>query len=161
MQIVHDTPEQLVLRHRPVLLSAVLLLTTLYVAYAGLGNAAHGNTADALICLVAVLGLAGPGFWFAVERVDVIFDAARNRCTIHKRRMSGSHSEEHRLGSITRAMVQTLRGSSGDEGSHRVALVIGAEKLENRHGLTRSYASGQQAAQAVKRINDWLSTHRT
>ncbi len=161
MRIVYDTPDQLVLRHRPLLFSSALVLATLFLTYAGLDNAAHGNTGDALMCFAVVVGLLGPGLWYAIERVDVIFDATRKRCTIQKRRMSGNHSEEHALTSITRAMVQTHKGSSGDGDTHRVALVIGADKLENRHGLTRSFASGRQAAQAVERINSWLSVHRS
>ena len=161
MRIVCNTPEKLVLRHRPVLLSAGLLAGTLYLAYAGIDNAVNGETVNAFVCLLATLCMMGPGLWYSVERVDVVFDAIGHRCRIYKRRMSGNQSEEHDLADITRAMVQTYKGTDGGGDTHRVALVIGPEKLENRHGLTRSYWSGAEAARTVSRVNEWLAARRT
>lgn len=161
MKVVFDTPERLVLQYRPVLLSMALLAATLVMVYAALHNAAEGEPGTAVLCLVATLVLLGPALWFAVERVDVIFDAAKGRCTIRKRRMSGHQAEDHKLDTILRAMIQTYKSSDSDGADmHRVALVIGAESLENRHGLTRSYRSGTQAARTVERVNAWLDAHR-
>lgn len=160
MKILIDTPEKLVLGHRPVAWSLALVAGTLLLVYAGMDTLAQGETFKAALCFISAVGLMGPALWFFVERVEVVLDGRQKRCTIRRRRMSGDRTEQHSLASITRAMVQTHKGSDEHADTHRVALVIGADTLANRHGLTRSYASGPQAANTVTRINDWLRAHR-
>ncbi|WP_299778808.1 hypothetical protein [uncultured Roseobacter sp.] len=161
MRILTDTPDRLVIEHRPLLLALALVALTLLLLYAAMASYAEGDTGKALFVLAVTLLLMGPSFWFAVERVQVIFDRRARTYTLRKRRLAGDQFETHPLDTVTRAMVQTHKGNHEDPDCHRVALVLGADRLENRHGLTHSYRSGQQARQVVGRINAWLDSARS
>ena len=161
MKIMTDTPERLVLEHRPLLLALLLVMLTLMLIYATMAAYAEGDTGKAFFTLAVTVVLMVPSFWFGIERVQVIFDRREKTCTVRKRRLSGDLFETHPLDTVTRAMLQTHKGNRDDPDSHRVALVLGADRLENRHGLTHSYRSGPRAQKVVQRINAWLDSARS
>jgi hypothetical protein len=159
--MTHQSPERLVLLHRPVLLCAVLCAGTLALLAVGMWNMAQGDWAKAALALLSALGVAGPAIWFAAERVDVVFDANKDRVTISTRRLSGAQHETHPLQRVQRAMVQTHIGQSDSARAHRVALVMDPGKAEDRLPLTMGYASGRGATDLVDRINGWLDSARS
>lgn len=161
MKILTDTPDRLVIEHRPILLAAALVAMTLLLLYASMAAFAEGDPGKAVFVLVVTALLMVPSFWFAVERVQVTFDRTAQTLTLRKRRLNGERFETHPLGDVTRAMLQTRKGDHDTADCHRVALVLGADRLENRHGLTRSYRSGPQAEKVVQRINAWLDSGPT
>ncbi|WP_299673770.1 hypothetical protein [uncultured Roseobacter sp.] len=158
MKILIDTPDLLVLEHRPILLGLSLTALTLILVFAALSNYADGYAARGHFVLFLTAALMGPAFWFAIERVQVTFDRSVGTVTWRARRFSGERVTTHALGEVTRAMLQTRKGNHDTADSHRVALVLGTERLENRHGLTRSYRSGPHAEKVVQRINAWLDS---
>jgi hypothetical protein len=159
--MTHQSPERLVLLHRPVLLCAVLCAGALYLLAVAMWNMAQGDWAKAALALVSALGVAGPAIWFAAERVDVVFDANKDRVTISTRRLSGAQHETHPLQRVQRAMAQTHIGQSDSARAHRVALVMDSGNAEDRLPLTTGYASGRGATDLVDRINGWLDTTRS
>ena len=156
MRLLRQTPQELVLLHRPVVLCAVLVLMTLALAAATFWNVAQAEWLKAGLGALCTFGLMAPAIWFATERVDVRFDATRDEERISTRRLSGSSVEAHALGQVKRAMVQTLKGPSDTSGAHRVALELEPGGADNRLALTTGYASGRGAEELVTRINSWL-----
>jgi hypothetical protein len=120
-----------------------------------------GNTGKALLSLLLALAVLGPSLWFGMERVQVTFDATAAGCRIEVLRLSGPTEEWLPLAEIDRAMLQTHKGQSDTRDAHRVALVLGENRIENRRPLTTGYSSGPAAARAVDRINGWLEAHRS
>ena len=160
VKIVTDTPDRLVLEYRPWMLSLGLAGLCVFMMWVALDAWNSGDKGTAGLVLVIIAGLLGPALWFATERVQVVFDRREGHCILRRKRLTGCHTESHPLARITRAMVQTHKGGQDDPDSHRVALVIGPDSLENRHGLTRSYRSGNGADETVSRVNAWLDSVR-
>ncbi|WP_298974758.1 hypothetical protein [uncultured Roseobacter sp.] len=160
MKILIDTPDRLVIESRPILLSLALVAMILVLLYAAFSAYSAEEIGKAFFILVITIVLMGPSLWFAVERVQVVFDRRAQTCSLHKRRMSGDERQTHPLSDVTRAMIQTRKGDHDNADTHRIALVLGADRLEKRHGLTQSYRSGPQAEKVVQRINAWLDSAR-
>jgi hypothetical protein len=160
MIISTDTPALLTVTHRPVALIAALVAAAGLLTFLAGYNLYQGNTGKALLTLLLTLGVLGPCLWFGMERVQVSFDAAAGTCAIEVRRLTGTTSQTLPLADIDRAMLQTHKGQSDTRDAHRVALVLGENRAENRRPLTTGYSTGPAAARAVDRINDWLTAHR-
>ena len=160
MIISSDTPTRLTLIHRPVALLAALMAAAALLVFLAGYNLHLGNSGRALLILLLILALLGPCLWFGMERVQVSFDATAGTCTIDIRRLTGSTIETLPLADIAKAMVQTHKGQSDSNDAHRVALVLGENRTENRRPLTTGYSTGPGAARAVDRINDWLKAQR-
>jgi hypothetical protein len=160
MKIVRQTPERMVLLHRPLLLCGVLAAGALLLMGVGLWNLATDEWFKGAVALLATAALTVPALWFAAESVDVVLDADAGTCTIDTRRLSGPLHETINLSGIERAMVQTHKGPGDTSGAHRVALVLSPGRLEDRRALTPGYAGGRGAADVVARINAWLEEHR-
>ena len=161
MRMTHQSPERLVLIHRPLLLFTALGTGTLALLALAAWNIAQGDGTKAALAFLCAAGLVGPAIWFAAERVDVVFDAQKDRVTISTRRLSGAQHETHPLQRVQRAMVQTHIGQSDSARAQRVALVMDPGKAEDRLPLTTGYASGRGATDLVDRINGWLDTARS
>ncbi|MCV3271787.1 hypothetical protein [Roseobacter sinensis] len=160
MKVLIDTPDRLVLEHRPILFGLGLVALTLLLVYAAMIHYAEGRAATGHFVFFITAALMGPAFWFAVERVQVTFDRHAGTVTWRVRRLSGDRVETYSLDQVTRAMLQTRKGDHDSSDTHRVALVLGADRWENRQGLTRSYRSGPQAERIVGQINRWLDSAR-
>lgn len=158
--MVSQSPQRLVLLHRPVMLCAALGLGVLLLVFATFWNISQGDWVKAGTAFVCTLALMAPALWFAAERVDVAFDAPSAQVTIHTRRLSGSQQETYPLPQVQKAMVQTHKGPSDTAGSHRVALVLEPGGVDNRLPLTTGYAGGRGAGELVARINTWLEAQR-
>ena len=160
MRLLRQSPQELVLLHRPVVLCAALVALTLALLAVTLWNLWAGEWVKAGVGLLSTAALAAPALWFAAERVDVRFDAVSGQCTISTRRLNGSLQEVYTLDQIDRAMVETHKGPSDTAGAHRVALVLSPGRTEDRRPLTKGYASGRWAKDLTERINRWLADHR-
>ncbi|MGD9295582.1 MAG: hypothetical protein PVI41_11920, partial [Roseobacter sp.] len=112
MIVTRDTPEQLVLTHRPLALVAALMAAAGLLLWLAGYNFYLGNTGKALLSLLLALAVLGPSLWFGMERVQVTFDATAAGCRIEVLRLSGPTEEWLPLAEIDRAMLQTHKGQS-------------------------------------------------
>lgn len=160
MRMIRQSPEQLVLLHRPLLLCGILSGGAVLVLVVALWALAGGGWIKALVGLLCALGFAAPALWFGMERVDVVFDAAAGTCTLDTRRLSGSQQEIYRLDQIDRAMIQTHKTPHDTKGAHRAALLLVPGRPEDERPLTAGYTGPKAANDLVARINGWLDMHR-
>ena len=160
MKMLRQSPEQLVLLHRPVMLCAALSAAVLLMVAVTFWNLMQADWVKAGVAFLSTLALLAPALWFATERVDVTFDAALQTVRIKTCRLSGEQEETYPLAKVERAMVQTHKGPSDTAGSHRVALELHPGRAEDRVPLTTGYAGGRGAAALVTRINGWLEDTR-
>jgi hypothetical protein len=160
MRLVRQTPEELVLLHRPLLLCVALAAGAVCLLGVSLWNIYIGDWLKSGIALMATAVVMVPALWFGTERVDVVFDAQAGTCSVDTRRLSGPVHETYQLSQIERAMVQSHKGPSDAASAHRVALVLKPGGLEDRRPLTTGNASGSGAADIVAKINGWLAEHR-
>lgn len=156
MKLVRQTPEKLVLLHRPVALSAALSACALVVLVFGIWHLSDGRWMKAGIALLVASGLMLPALWFFAERVEVIFDAVSRNATIDTRRLTGPVEEQFRLDKVLKALVQTQKGPGHATAVHRVALLLAPGEKEDERPLTKGYTSGRSASETVARINSWL-----
>lgn len=154
--MIRQTPEHLVLIHRPILLGAALAIGALVLMAFGLWHIIGGAWVKASVALVAAAALAGPALWFGTERIEVVFDAPRGQCTIETRRLNGTQHETIKLDQITQAALDTHKSPGHGAGAHRVALVLSP----GHRPLTAGYTGNRSAKDLEARINGWLETIR-
>ncbi|MFK7744401.1 MAG: hypothetical protein AB8B47_05065 [Roseobacter sp.] len=160
MKMVRQSPDQLVLLHRPRLLSVALGACVLMVLGILLWHITQGNWVKAGAAFALSLALLAPTLWFATERIDVCFDTETNRVSLKTRRFTGEQEETYKLSALKSAIVETYKGPAETAGSHRVALVIETAATDDQIPLTKGYAGGRNAAALANRINTWLETAR-
>lgn len=161
MKLIRQTPDELLLLHRPILLCLALAAGAVLALGAGVWNILQGDWLKAVIALMATAGLVAPALWFGAERVQIAFCQTSGTCTIDTHRLSGVQHEVFRLEQIKSAIVETHKGQGDTAGSHRVALTLTAGDSENRRPLTTGYAGGSRAKDIAARINGWLEAART
>lgn len=161
MKLIRQTPDELLLLHRPIFLCIALAAGALLALGAAVWNITQGEWLKAVIALLATAGLVAPALWFGAERVQIAFSRISGTCTIDTHRLSGVQHEVFRLGQIDAAIVETHKGQGDTAGSHRVALTFTAGGDENRRPLTTGYAGGTRAKDIAARINGWLDAART
>ncbi|ABG30960.1 hypothetical protein RD1_1316 [Roseobacter denitrificans OCh 114] len=160
MKLIRQTPDELLLLHRPILLCIALAAGAALALGAAVWNITQGEWLKTGIALLATAGLVAPALWFGAERVQIAFSRTSGTCTIDTHRLSGAQHEVFRLDEIDAAIVETHKGQGDTAGSHRVALTFTAGDAENRRPLTPGYAGGKGAKDIAARINGWLDTAR-
>ena len=156
MKLVRQTPEKLVLLHRPLGLSVGLAVCALVILLMGLWHLSDGRWMKAGIALLVASGLMMPAIWFFTERVEVVLDAFSRTATIDMRRLTGPVKEQFRLDQVQEALVQTRKGPGYATAVHRVALLHAPGEKEDQRPLTNGYTNGRSATDTVARINSWL-----
>ncbi|MEP4959678.1 MAG: hypothetical protein ABJQ70_14380 [Roseobacter sp.] len=160
MRMIQQTPEQLVLLHRPIMLSIGLVFLCLCLLAAGMWNITDGAWGKAGIAFLAAAALAAPAIWFAMERIDVEFDSTRGTCTVQTRHLSGSSQELYRLDQVEEATLQSHKGPGYGAGAHRIALVLAPGRPEDIRPLISGYGGERGVKDLAQRINSWLKTAR-
>ena len=161
MKLIRQTPDELLLLHRPIFLCIALAAGAALALGTGVWNVMQGEWLKSVIALLASAGLLAPAVWFGKERVQITFCQTEGTCTIDTHRLSGVQHEVFRLDQIEAAIVETHKGQGDTAGSHRVALTFTAGDAENRRPLTPGYAGGKSAKDIAARINGWLEATRT
>ncbi|MFK7762044.1 MAG: hypothetical protein AB8B62_02185 [Roseobacter sp.] len=159
MKLVRQTPEELILMHRPIWLCAALGVAAAIVLGAGFWHVTQAAWLKAGVGLLMAIGLAGPALWLGTERVIVTFDKHAGTCAIDTRHLRGHMHESYPLASVDHAVVQSHKGF-GQGKAQRAAIVLAPCRVEDHRPLTQGYGGGRQAADLVVRINAWLEQAR-
>lgn len=152
MRIVTQTPERLVIEHRP--RSLMLLIAALSVVLLAIGVELALSGCGFVGLLVALLGLVGAGavqFEF-LSHSSVTFDRASGIVCILWQDEAGEMRRDVPLSAIHGAQMQRIRSHEGPA-IDRVALVTGGKPVP----LTRAFHDSAAPTQITAAINDWIS----
>lgn len=159
MKLVRQTPEELILMHRPIWLCTALGVAAVVVLGTGFWHLSQAAWLKAGVALLMAIGLAGPALWLGTERIIVTFDRGAGTCAIDTRHLRGPMHESYPLTTVDHAVVQSHKGF-GQGSAQRAAIVLSPCRQEDHRPLTQGYAGGRQAADLVARINAWLEQAR-
>ncbi len=154
MQIVRDTPDQLIIANRPLAIGVGITLFILIFAAAGLIIATEEPWFGLLFGGTGVL-LGGGAFAAFVRRTQVILDRSRGEIIIRRRSVFGYGETVLPLAPLTGAELQTTRSSTPDgRGTtlYRPVLMLGA----GPHPIMQSYTNGTGPKKLVDAVNRWL-----
>lgn len=154
MQVVRNTPQQLIIANRPWPLGAGIALFILVFAAAGLTIAGDAPWFGLLFGGTGVLLGAG-AFCAFVRRTQVILDRGSGRILIRNRSVLGYSEEKLPLADLTGAELETTRSATPDgRGStlYRPVLMVGA----GPHPIVKSYTSTKGPQKLVDAVNAWI-----
>ncbi len=155
MKIVRNTPEQLILRSVPWVMSILLCAFFLGAIGFGLNAFFKGEFAEAFWGLLALPAFLSIFLIAFIRRDEVILDRSRDLLELRHATLLRRTKVRHALHNLDRAMVQT--SNSGDSGpTHRAALVLHGGMDAGTHPVSPVYSSGNGAKRAVDAINAWL-----
>ena len=155
MKILYNTPERLIVEHKPVWIAVFITLFSLIFIAVGLLM-----TRETLFGLVFV----GVGLFFGVvfslvfvKRTQVIFDRTAQTVELRRKSLQRYTRRDWDLRHFERAMVQS---TTSDEGTkmYRPTLVFSGGMDAGKHPIVSSYQSGKGAQRLVDAINGWHST---
>jgi hypothetical protein len=154
MQVTQDTPELLVLDHVPWVLAIVLTVPLLIFAGAALALLVAGEWTGALGAL------AGMALWVLallvfVERVQLILDRGAGTVTLRRRTLWRYRQDTFALTGLSRAEVQSRRGSKGGR-VRRAVLVFDRGEDRGTWPVTEIFSSGPGAEHTAAAVNRWL-----
>ncbi|MEW9918383.1 hypothetical protein AB2B41_02110 [Marimonas sp. MJW-29] len=153
MKVTRNTPEQLIVENNPLWLAIFISLFGL--TFFGIGMANLGSDPGMGALFVACgLGIAVGFNMIFVRRTQLILDRSRDLVELRRRSWSGYSLMTWQLRYLERAVVQTSR--SGDNDTHRAALVISGGMDAGTHPVTLVYSSGRGARRAAEAVNGWL-----
>lgn len=151
MRVKIDTPDRLVITHRPVILSVVLggvILLQLWVALAlGLDGNWFGTIVMLLAALVAAV-LAGA----LIRRIDLIMDRRAGEAQLLSATLLRKTHSRWPLSQVTGAQVQQAFSRNGTH-THRPALSLSGGRVQP---LTPNFAHGADPSLVATAINRWL-----
>lgn len=156
MKIVHDRPEQLILRSAPWLMAVLLSVFLLVMIAAGLNALSKGDLSGAFWGLFALPLILAVFLVLFVRRDDLVLDRNRNQLELRHSTFRGRRRVRHKLEHLDRAVLQSSRSRKGGT-TYRVALVLKGGMDEGTHPVTPIYTSGNGAERAVEAINTWLA----
>jgi hypothetical protein len=155
MKIIRNTPEQLILENRPVWLAVGVTLFSLIFFAIGLLTLGD-NPGNAVVFMVAGLGMGLIFNMVFVRRSQLILDAPRNLVELRRRSWFGYKSWTWELHYLDHAIVE---GSyAKDTNTSRACLVIGGGMDAGTHPITIVSSSGRGAKLAADTINAWLDS---
>ena len=161
MKIVENTPSRLVLEHRPVALSAGLILITLATLAYAVVLFARGNDAGVIFLVFA---LSPPVFaYFFLETRRITFDRAKGTVTLSFRAPRASRGQTEAIPPDAKVVVQR----PGPTPEARQVPEEGAPGVPTRAVLIREggeevplgegYSKGPEAFQVMLVVNAWLA----
>ncbi|RME18603.1 MAG: hypothetical protein D6801_01080 [Alphaproteobacteria bacterium] len=158
MKITADTPDLLMVEDRPIFIGVLLAFSILATTAIGLARLSAGDLLGlAFLGIGSGIGLAA--FYAFVRRVQVVFNRPEGYVEIRRRTLFGGSRVRHRLGEISRAVLQETRSQKGGR-MWRVALVIDAGQSAGTHPITLAYSNGDGHRRAAEAINRWLEGAR-
>jgi hypothetical protein len=154
MRIVADTPELLVIDHRPWRVGIGLILFILAFTGVGLAMLLAGEGGGWWPLGVGlVLGIGS--FLVLVRRIQLVLDRGHGEGRLHDRNVFRTEHLRFALIGIERVLVE--EEPSRDGTTRRVALVVGG----TAHPLTPYFSAHPSHREVADAINDWLSAART
>ena len=161
MEVVRNTPEQLVLKDSPWATGVGLIV--LVVVLVGAGMMLWQNAAWLSIMLFLIAVIAGFfGFVIFVNRVQVIFIRPENRLLINRRSVFGKSATEHDLSQLTGAVAEEYI-SNADRGRklYRPTMVFHRNGEEERIPVVEVYSNESEVHILVDAINEWLPADKS
>lgn len=158
MQVITETPDQLVLEDRPWLLGSLLALGIL--TFLGLALGLFSTSAWLSLGFGLAAALLGLCFVVFVRRVRAIFDRRAGALVIRTRSLLGETEKTLALSDITGATVETSRSYSTNTNGRGSTSVTHRPVLSTRTGpvpLTQVYSSGSGAETVVAAVSRWLA----
>lgn len=159
MEVIRNTPDQLILANRPWPLAGAISLLILIFAAAGLMIGAEAPWFGALFGGTGVL-LGAAAFAAFVRRKQVILDKASGTILIRRRSVFGYAEAKLPLHSLTGAELQTTRSATPDGRSstlYRPVLMV----REGPHPIEKSYTATKGPQRLVDAVNNWLKRSQT
>lgn len=154
MKISRDTPDQLILEHKPWIFAILLCLPILgaagFTVYSIIdGEVLHALAGSGIVLFTAIFPVA------FIRRVQLILDRAADRVTLRRRGFLKQTEDVFALKDLRQAFVQS--SNSGDTTTHRPALDVKGHP----HGvpILLVYSSGRGAGRDRDKINAWMDRH--
>ena len=161
MKVTLNTPDQLILSHKPWFFGILFSLNTLIFAASGLLLIWAGGTAlwYGLALIIAGAAFGVWSFYLLVRRVQVIFDRAQSTIVIRQKSIFGYEAIEHTLSELSHADVESAAQTPSwvAKPRYRPTLVLDKGMSAGRHPIILAYSPGSEAKRIVDVINDWLS----
>ncbi len=155
MEPLSSTPEQLILRARPVRLGLGLSAAMLIFAAIWLSKA-FGDQKD-LGVLGLLFGLFALMFAVFVRQEVAIFDRASQTLTLRSASVFGVRSRSHTLEGVQRAVSEIDTDSEGRKRMARPVLKYATGKAVP---LSSIFRAGSSSEASVKAVNAWLKPHK-
>ena len=152
MKVIRNTPEQLILEHRPWFWSVMFAIAFLGLIV-GWWVVVQNQNWHALPVLIIGTPLITLGL-FVVERWQLILDRSQDRITIRRRTISNYHTQTYALPDLQCARLETVK-ETGEAAVHRVLLHV-ADPDNKEQPLSAVYQGGSDAAEMVSTITLWL-----
>lgn len=154
MKVLRNTPDQLIISHKPIGLALMAYGFILAFVVAGMRMLSAGEGAGALI-LVLGLGCGGLAFVAFVVRTQVIFDRPNNSLTLRRRSVLGYRAITHALSDLGRAKLEQST-SANSKTLYRPVLELTQGMSAGLHPIIGHYSNSRQVPRMVDTINDWL-----
>lgn len=152
MKTLSESPGQLVLERKPVLLAGGMIVFTLIFVGVGLATLAEGEIYGGLMFTVLGGGMGVVGLWAFVRRTMVIFNRGLGSVTIRRKWMTGYSEEVFAIADIAGADLQISRGDNSTTSRPVLQMRDGTEVP-----LVQVYVSGGGARRTADGINRWLA----
>lgn len=157
MKVIRDTPEQLIIENRPVLLAILISLFALSFVAAGLFTMPQEPFVGAALASGGLV--IGVVFNMAfTRRTQLILDRSKASVELRRRSWFGYSRMTWELQYLREALVQS--SATDNTKTYRAALVIAGGMDPGVHPLTLVYSSGSGAKRAESAINRWLDSSR-
>lgn len=157
MKISKNTPDLMVIDDRPWLLG--LLLIGFIAIFASIGATMLYDGLLGGIIMFLIAGVIFAGFYFLVERTQLVLDASAGKLEIRKKSMRRMKRDKYALKNLRRTTVSTRTSSNSSGGStktSRLVLVFIDGNGETGTPLTAAYTSGGAAERISPVVNAWL-----
>lgn len=156
MKIVHNTPDQLVLKSVPWVF-AILFSTVLLGAVAfGLNSLFAGKFMPAFWGLIGIPLFISIFIVVFARRDDLILDRRHNLLELRHSTLRGRKRVQHKLEHLQKAELQSTY-SRNNGTMYRLALVLNGGMDAGTHPVTPVYTGGKGPKRAVDAINAWLA----
>ena len=161
MEVVRNTPEQLVLKDAPWATAVGLIIFVVILVGAGMMLWQDAAWLSVLLFLIAVI-VGFIGFVIFVNRVQVIFLRPENCLLINRRSIFGKSSTEHDLSQLAGAVAEEYI-SNADRGRklYRPTMIFQRNGEEERIPVVEVYSNESEVHILVDAINEWLPADKS
>ncbi len=157
MKISKNTPDLMVIDDRPWFIGLFLIGFIAIFASIGATMLYSGLLGGVFMLLIA--GAIFTGFYFLVERTQLVLDASAGKLEIRKKSMRRMKRDKYALKELRHTTVDSRTSSSSSGNStktSRLVLVFNGENGETDTPLTAAYTSGGAAERISPVVNAWL-----
>lgn len=161
MEVVRNTPEQLVLKDSPWATGIGLIIFVLVLVGAGMMLWQNAAWLSVFLFLTAVV-VGFIGFVIFVNRVQVFFLRPENRLLINRRSVFGKSATEHDLSQLACAVAEEYI-SNADRGKklYRPTMIFRRDGEEERIPVVEVYSNERGVHELVDAINEWLPADKS